>query len=134
MYDLPRSTHNYFLEPITESQHVKFTMMKRFIRFTENIRHSKKVALRALIKVIRKNTLSVTGSNLRNIMLLTGKSSIDSLLPTDVDIMTFSEVPVSESWRINFLTELIDLKNGDITVPGFTSAEYKEIVSHLCTT
>ena len=134
MYDLPRSTHNYFLEPITESQHVKFTMMKRFIRFTENIRHSKKVALRALIKVIRKNTLSVTGSNLRNIMLLTGKSSIDSLLPTDVDIMTFSEVPVSESWRINFLTELIDLKNGDITVPGFTLAEYKEIVSHLCTT
>ena len=132
MYNLPRSTHNYIIEPITESQHVKFIMMKRFVKFTEKIRQSNKVALRSLYRAIRKNTLSVTGSNLRNIMILTGRASIDSLLPSDLDNIAFSPVPANEEYRISFLRELIDLKNGDCVVPGFTVDEYNEIICHLC--
>ena len=133
MFDLPRSCHNYFLEPITEGQHVKFTMMKRFINFTEKLKGSKKVVLKVLFKAIRKDTLSVTGNNLRNIMLLTGKHDVDCLLASDLDGMTFSQVPDSERWRLNFLSELIDLKNRECFVPGFTFHEYDEIVHYLCT-
>ena len=108
-------------------------MMKRFINFTEKLKGSKKVVLKVLFKAIRKDTLSVTGNNLRNIMLLTGKHDVDCLLASDLDGMTFSQVPDSERWRLNFLSELIDLKNRECFVPGFTFHEYDEIVHYLCT-
>jgi hypothetical protein len=37
MLGVPRNTHRYFIEPLTESQHIKFSLMKRFIKFVKNI-------------------------------------------------------------------------------------------------
>ena len=45
MFGLPRETHRYLLEPVTEKCHIKFDIMKRFMKFTEKIIKSKKDTL-----------------------------------------------------------------------------------------
>ena len=72
MYDLPRETHKYFVEPITGKTHLKKTLCKRFLNFIESVKSSKKIALKNLFKVVKYDcrSVSVTESNLLNIMIL----------------------------------------------------------------
>ena len=85
MYDLPRNSHRYFVEPISESPHLKSVLIKKFLKFTEQIKNSKKDAIKNVFLKIRKNCQSVTGSNLRRIMLFVVKSNIDDLEVLDAD-------------------------------------------------
>ena len=52
-------------------------------------------------------------------MLLTEKLKIADLTPEDADSIKYREVPEKELWRIGFLKELIELKDGDLQVSGF---------------
>ena len=46
MYDLPRNSHKYFVEAICGSPHLKSILIKRFLKFTDQIKNSKKTVLR----------------------------------------------------------------------------------------
>ena len=35
MLDIPRNTHRFFIEPLTETQHIKFSLLKRFVTFVK---------------------------------------------------------------------------------------------------
>ena len=48
MFDIPRESHKYFVEGLTEKPHLKSTLIKRFLSFTEQIMKSSKVALKSL--------------------------------------------------------------------------------------
>ena len=54
-------------------------LMKRLMRFVKKLEMSKKPVLRQLIRLTKNNTQSVTGRNLRGIMLLTQKSRVEDL-------------------------------------------------------
>ena len=36
-YDLPRESKTYFIEPISETTHIKSQLLKRFVKFYQNI-------------------------------------------------------------------------------------------------
>ena len=134
MYNLPRETHCYFVEPITEKSHLKAILVRRFLNFVNKIENSEKIALKNVLNTVKNNTLSVTGKNLRNIMLLTEKVKISDLTPEDADSIKYREVPEKELWRIGFLKELIELKDGDLQVNGFSYEEFDDFVKFVCTT
>ena len=46
MFDLPREAHRYLIEPLSETQHIKSVLMKRFLSFCQQIKQSSKNALR----------------------------------------------------------------------------------------
>ena len=116
MYNLPRETHCYFVESITEKSHLKEILVKRFLNFVKKIESSKKIAIKNVLNTVKNNVQSVTGKNLRNIMLLTDKVSIADLTPEDASSIKYREVPEKEFWRIGFLKELIELRDGDLQV------------------
>ena len=69
MLGIPRETHCYLIEPLSEQIHMKSLISSRFLGFISRIRRSKKVALRSMLKTIEYDTRSVTGGNLRKLLI-----------------------------------------------------------------
>ena len=113
MFNLPLETHCYLVEPLSDSVHAQTLMARRFIRFVNMIRSSKKHALRSVLKVIEFNTRSVTGHNLRSIILKTKTEHLTRLKPSDV-VYKYRYIPDEEFYRVDFTEENIKVKNSEL--------------------
>ena len=69
MYRLDRRTHRYLLEPISEMEHLKCAVVKRFLSFTEKLVNAPKEAVRNIYNVLGSDCRSTTGANKRRISL-----------------------------------------------------------------
>ena len=132
MYDLPWATHRYFIEPLTESQHVSRTLVKRYMSFIEKIKKSSKSSLKQLLEISKNDVRQTTGHNLRSIMELTGKNTIEELDTRNVDF-DYHKVKETDAWRINFAKELVEIRGGDLEVQGIESDELQQILEYICT-
>ena len=47
--------------------------------------------------------------------------------------MTYNDLPDNETWRVNSVTELIKVRDQFLSIPGFTDAEVKFMLDHICT-
>ena len=81
--------------------------------------------------MIEYDTRSVTGNNLRTLMLAAGTDNIKTLVSKHAEIDYFA-VPVGEEYRVDFIKELIEVKNNTMEVDGFENEELDEILSFLC--
>ena len=75
---------------------------------------------------------SVTGHNLRQIMLETGKTDIHQLGDVKIDDIKYHPVRNEDKWKISVVQECIDAKFGKLNIDGFSVEELDEICSHLC--
>ena len=107
-------------------------MIKIFLNFIEQISRSEKNGLKTVLNVIKKDTRSITGNNLRQILLLIDKTNIDDLCSQDALSIEYKEVPENEEWRIPFVKELINIRHGDLKVDGFSVEELAEILNDIC--
>ena len=132
MYGLPRETHTYFVEAISERPHLKTILIKRFMNFIHHIEKSKKIALKKMLNVIKYDTQSVTGKNLREIMLLVDKCEVSDVTPDDLLKIKYKSIPENEEWRIPLLNELIEVKMDKYQVKGFSEDEIQHILNNIC--
>ena len=131
MLDLPYATHRSLIGPLTGETHVKTLLISRFLGFLDKIRNSGKKALTMLMETAMMDVRSVTGNNLRNIMLLVGKTSVADVRKTNV--VSYFKLEDNEFWKVQAIKDIIDTKAGKLDVPGFTMEELDEILLHLCT-
>ena len=131
MFNLPRETHCYLIEPISGQDHAKTIMARRFLSFIQTIRSSKKQALKDLLRIVEFDTRSVTGRNLRTILLDTSVQDIRSLKSEHVTAK-YRDMPINEQYRVDFIKELVDVKKNELEVQGFTYDELEDILQHLC--
>ena len=96
------------------------------------IKKSNKKAAKFLLESIQFDTNSVTGSNLRNILLLTDKADIQDLLPADLSNLKYHPIQNEDKWKVSFLQEILEIKNGNLGVEDFKYDELDEIVEFLC--
>ena len=82
---------------------------------------------------IKNDTRSTTGSNLRNILLLTDKDNINELTKDDVSTLKYQKVNENNAWKIKMIKEITDVKFNKLYVENFTKDELEEILSFLCT-
>ena len=127
MWDIPLESHRYLIEPLSDQPHMRFVMYRRMINFKSQVYKSSKSVLKHLYSICQNNCASVTGRNLRKLMLICDHSLISSLTPSDIDSLEYFPIPNLEEWRISFLKELLSTILGTIDVPGFTTEE----ISHL---
>ena len=128
MFDLPRETHGYLVEPVSEAKHVRILMARRFLNFVNMIRSSKKIALRSLLKSIEHDTRSTTGYNLRSILLQTNVHHVHHLKPTDIKFK-YKNIPEEDEFRVGFVQEIIEVKKNCLEVPDFSSDELDDILN-----
>ena len=129
LFNLPRETHSYLVEPISEEPHIRTILARRFVNFTQSIRVSKKKSLRELLKVLEYDTMSVTGGNLRQILIHTDTHDIRNLEPSDIKA---KYIPIGEEYRIDVIKEIIETRDNQLEVPGFESYELEEILRDVC--
>jgi hypothetical protein len=133
MAGLPYATHWYLIEPVSGQQHMSVTLMRNFLNFIKKLRHSPKPVLRQLYNNAKADVWTTTGSNLRNILLLTNLSSVDELQPSTVDQLGYKEIMDRDKWRIPIIMEAMDMKYGVINPPDdWTQEEFDEILHFAC--
>ena len=122
------ATHRELIEPISQSRHVKLIFIKRFLHMITQIRSSTKPILKCLLSASELDTRSTTGRNLRNIMLLLDKCSIQEILLTDIENLLYCEVPEERKWRV----ELVELFLMEREQEGLDEDDL-ELLDWLCT-
>ena len=64
MFDLPRETHSFYIEKITDSPHLRSVLIKRFLKFVDKLKASDKTRkMFELIKVRRDVDFPVKEAN-----------------------------------------------------------------------
>ena len=132
MFDLPIQTHTFFIEPVSESPHIKSILIKRFLKFVSAVRFSHKSILRNLYRMIAKDVRSVTGSNLRRIMLIVNKGDVNDLSPTDSALVQYRKENSDNQWKINLVKEIIEVRNNILQVEFILEDELENILHYLC--
>ena len=131
MLDLPWATHRCLIEPLTGTPHLSKVLVKRYLSFIEKIEKSEKRSLKQLLRLSRSDVRTVTGYNLRTIMLLAGKTKIDDLdHNTTID---YHPVDEKDMWKVDFIRELIEVKTGGLEVQGIETEEIQHILEYICT-
>ena len=125
---LPYASHRELIEPLSQSRHVKLLFIKRFLQMINSIKVSKKPVLKNLLSQIERDTRSVTGRNLRNIMLLLNKHSIDQITVGEIDSTIYCEVAEDRKWRLE-IVELLLLEREE----GNLDEDDLDLLEWLCT-
>ena len=133
MLDLPFATHRYLIQPLSNEEHIRIVLVKRFLSFIDKIKNSGKPPLVMLVSDAMMDVRSTTGSNMRNIMLSVGKNSVKDVHKADGDRVKYFDLNEQNLWRVPAAREIIDVKANNLEVPGFTEQELDEILRFICT-
>ena len=133
MFDLPLQTHRSLIEPVSQTMHLKFVLLERFLSFLQQIEKSKKQVPKHLLSFIKHDVQSITVSNLCNLLLLTDKHSIDDLSKDNIRKLRYHRTEENDKWKVQLIREITGVKFGTLEVHNFSNEELKEILSHLCT-
>ena len=128
MMDLPWETHRGLIEPLSKTSHIKRLFIKNFIQFITNIEKSTKPLLRTILKAIMYDTRSTTGRNLRGIMLLLNKRSVEEISLNDVANFPYYPRPEDDEWKTEILTLMSEERDR-----GYLDKEDTEWFNYLCT-
>ena len=110
MLDLPFDTHRGLIEPLSGCDHIKRVFIKRFLQFRSKMMSSIKPILRTLLETVQLDTTSTTGKNLRGIMLLSNKCSIDDITVDDINAFPYFPRPDDEAWKCEMLQHMLEEK------------------------
>ena len=69
-FSVPRRTHNYLIETISQCMHPKVMICARFVKFVESLNTCKKSSILLLIKMVQDDNSTVCGKNLSEISKL----------------------------------------------------------------
>ena len=81
---------------------------------------------------LKLNVRSTTGSNLKEISLLVDKR-VEDLSPKEAYDVHYHQVRNEDQFRVGFIWEILNVKNGQLEVSGFTETELEMILENLCT-
>ena len=131
MCDLPRETHRYLIEPISGKSHLRSLLAKRFVGFAKKIENSSKIALRGVYRIVSSDATTITGKNVRLIMLNLDTFRMKDIVTSAVNLL-YMPIPKGCQFRSSFIEEIIEVRKGELEVEGFEKAELQEILNHLC--
>ena len=149
-----KTTHRFFIEPLTGTTHIVFNLYKRFVTFTQKLATSEKAPLRNLFNRVKRDCRSTSGSNLRNLMLryrvkrdcrsTTGSNLRNLMLRYNAnsqeeinsDVLNkslYKVIPTDNEWKITMAKELIDVTRGNAIIPDFQFNEIMSLLEHITT-
>ena len=100
MLGIPINTHRFFIEHLTEIQHIKFSLLKRFVNFVNSIESSKKSVMRNMLKIVKQDCRTTTGRNLRKLMLELEKRNVDGISKVDLKNQIYDSIPSGHEWKV----------------------------------
>ena len=124
MLSLPRTTHRYFIEPLSRTKHIIKSIKNRFLSFVEKVRSSKKEVLRSVLRTIEYDCRSTTGRNIRKLKLETRQEEINDT--------PYAEIDMNDAWKIPLARDIVDIKSGKLTINDMSTQELEAIEELVC--
>ena len=116
MWNLPRDSHRIFIEPLG-GVHAKTMLFTRFLKFIQSIMKGKKAAHIYLLELIKNNTQTVTGRNIRLILNETRKVNIEKVTVDDLrQCIKLRMLPEEEEWKVVYIKELTNINQSKLTL------------------
>ena len=130
-FDLPYPTHRNILPVLSNVKPLRVMLAKRLLSFTERIKKSDKKVLRSTLSVVECDARTVTGRNLRSLLQLCNKSTVQQLTPSDMDTVSYYGEP--DTWRIVTIREILEARAGKIELPeDWDKREFQYIMEVAC--
>ena len=85
-----------------------------------------------LLHLICDDTRSVTGANLRKILLQTDKLQSVDLVKRDAFKLEYHPLMPEDMWKSSLINELVGATEEKFSVPGFSDDEVCSMINHLC--
>ena len=134
VWNLPNTTHRYFIEEISQKPHLKVALYHRYLTFVKSLRSSKKKCVAALCLRLCEDQGSITKKNLN---IIEKESNCPNILSLDSKFVTnqikYFPVPENEIWRINFIEELIQIRSNKLSLDGFVENEIEDMILFVAT-
>ena len=130
--NLPRNTHRYLIESLSDCLHLKVMLCSRLCNFVKSILTSPKYQVRLMGSLCVDDQRTVSGRNLSNIRKGCGVTRGNALTAGYVKKnLKYFQIPADEVWREKLIKELI---SSEVEVNGFSQEEVNEMVEYLCST
>ena len=110
LFDLPRDTHCWIVEELSNGRHFKQMIYSRFIKYLKVLSQNRKPFIRTLFNLVSKDAKSLTGSNVRKILLQTDQ---DPLRLDRNCIRSWRVYPPKDSWSVPLLRSLMNLRDDE---------------------
>ena len=133
VWNLPRSTHNYFVENLLSEgfPSVRRRILGQYVNFLQRLRKSVSSEVRIMSFIAAADVRSTTGRNCYNLSQefnLDPWTSSHSLLK---EKYSFYEVPEADSWRLPLLTTLLHQRY-DMNACGDDTRTVDGLIESLC--
>ena len=130
MLRIDRASHRYLIEPLSDSQHMKISLMKRFRSFQRSLSETKKRAARYVYHAVANDCRSHIGRNIRILEI----EQTSSGKKVDLNSVPFFPLPTQEKWRLCMIKELLNMReNGTANNVGWKKEQVVEVLKELCT-
>ena len=132
IFKLPRTTHRYLLEPVSESPHLLTQLLSRYCTFAQSLIASRAFEVRFLARLCLNDMRTVFGRTMTRIALICNSKVEDTKSTTVLRNVKYAPTPENEIWRIGVVKNMLDIigKNGSNV--GLTDNEASQILEFAC--
>ena len=110
LLDLPRNTHCWIVEDLTNGRHLRQMIMSRFLKYVKSVAKNKRDSVRCLYNICKDDIKTTTGSNIRTVLLETQKD------PRKLDVHVLKKwriYEVQDDWTVPLLRNLLQVRGDD---------------------
>ena len=133
MFNLPWTTHRYWIETISDYPHPKTVLSGRYVKFVKSLTTSNKCAVRYLSALCQDDRRTLLGRTLCKIGLDCGVAPSDLSANLVKSSLQYFPVPDDQQWRVPLLLELLDAHSDKMTIENLTSNQISDIIDNICT-
>ena len=130
-FGVPVTTHRYLIEPLSGVPHAKNMLCSRLVNFYEQLKLCAKPAVNMLAMLSMGDRRTTMGKNISRM-----KTELEGILLSSSTIrkhLKYFSIPREESWRINYLGELLEVRDKKMTIENLSAEDSKLMLNALCT-
>ena len=111
MLRIDRKSHRYLIEPLSETPHLRRSLLLGFNSFVKKLENSAKKAVRNVFDIVKDDCRSITGSNIRNITLECREDPNRPFSKINIKKKVFFQSPEDATWQILLIKELLRVRD-----------------------
>ena len=135
IFNISRRSRRYLIEPVSLCQHLKTSLAARFVTFVDSLINSNKFSVRFLARLCQADKRTVVGKTMG---MLLDTCGLDESMANDLTAshikrcLKYSNISIGEEWRVCLVRELIDVRDGQFDVQGFSKGEIETLLETVC--
>ena len=109
-FTLPRASHRYFVEEISEHLHPMVMLSSRFLKFHQSLQKCHKPVVRHLCQLSSHNLRTAYCQNLTKIEEHVSTKISNLSCNKLKKVMKYNHVPDEEQWRVALVKDMLELR------------------------